>query len=104
MGTETQLCIRDALYRLAQNATKKQALLGGVRIDGSDTAYSSQLSEEVDAKTSDGAYISIESDPLSINKASRYFFMLVSCRISRLGIGGVTCSLILRRWMKLVCD
>ena len=74
MGTETQLCIRDALYRLAQSATKKQALLGGVHIDGSDTAYSSQLSEEVNAKTSDGADISIESDPLSTNKASRYFF------------------------------
>lgn len=66
----TKLCIRDALYRLARSAMKRQAS-SGERAIGGEAGSSS--SEDADA-TSTGLEGSINSDPSSSSRVSRYPF------------------------------
>ncbi|KAG0628348.1 hypothetical protein M758_1G020000 [Ceratodon purpureus] len=64
----TRMCIRDALYRLARSAMRRQASSG--RPTGGDGANCSQVSQDADA-TSSGLEASINSDPSSSSRVSR---------------------------------
>lgn len=64
----TRMCIRDALYRLARSAMKRQASSG--RPAGDDGAKCPQISQETDA-TSTGLESSTNSDPSSSSRVSR---------------------------------
>lgn len=65
---ETKLCIRDALYRLARSAMRRKGSGGR---GGGEESGNTQVSEDGDA-ASDGLESSINSDPCSSSRVSRY--------------------------------
>ncbi|XP_024371113.1 uncharacterized protein [Physcomitrium patens] len=70
----TRICIRDALYRLARSAMRRQA--SGGRATADDTAKCSQASQDADA-TSTGLEASTNSDPSSLSRVSRMDMTMV---------------------------